>query len=255
MNPISNPTPPLRVLIVEDQIVIRHNLEHFLRQQPGFTVVGVCGSVMNARTMVHLEMPDLVLLDIGLPDGTGFDLLDDTFPAFKTKVIFLTAHNEYAIRAVRYGAIDYLLKPFDEQELTEALQRVTSAQPLLRDQINIALQSLNKLMRHDKIALRSQEFVKIVEVKDICYLQADNGCTTVFLHDGKKVVITRFLNEYEKLLSDRSFIRTHQSYLANGLYFDTYHPKEGIVYLKDGTPIPVSDRKKDLIENYFKNLK
>jgi two-component system LytT family response regulator len=255
MNPISNPTSPLRVLIVEDQIVIRHNLEHFLRQQPGFTVVGVCGSVMNARTMIHLEMPDLVLLDIGLPDGTGFDLLDDTFPAFRTKVIFLTAHNEYAIRAIRYGAIDYLLKPFDEQELTEALQKVTSAQPLLRDQINIALRSLNQYMRQNQIALRSQQFVKIVELKDICYLQGDNGYTTVFLHDGKKMVTTRRLKDYEELLSGNSFLRTHQSYLANGLYFDRYHPKEGIVYLKDGTPIPVSDRKKDLIDNYFKNLK
>src|SRR5688500_12697155 len=138
MNPVSNPSSPLRVLIVEDQIAIRQDLEDFLQQQPGITVVGACGSVNNARTMIHFELPDLVLLDIQLPDGTGFDLLDHTFPAY-TKVIFLTAHQEYAIRAIRLGAIDYLLKPFDEQELREALQRVPNAQPLLRDQINIAL--------------------------------------------------------------------------------------------------------------------
>jgi two-component system LytT family response regulator len=254
MNPIFNPTSPLRVLIVEDQILFRNNLEHFLRQQPGITVVGACGSVTNARTMIHFEMPDLVLLDIGLPDGTGFDLLDDTFPAHRIKVIFLTAHQEYAIRAIRLGAIDYLLKPFDEQELREALQRVISAEPLLRDQINIALRSFNVFMRQNQIALRSQEFVKIVELKEICYVQGDNGYTTVFLKDGKKVVTTRRLKEYEELLPGNSFLRTHQSYLANELYFDRYHPKEGILYLKDGTQIPVSDRKKDLIDNYFKNL-
>ena len=248
-----NPTSPLRVLIVEDQIAMQQDLEDFFRQQPGFTVVGAAGSVQNARTLINSGMPDLLLLDIQLPDGTGFDLLDETFPAY-IKVIFLTAHQEFAIRAIRLGAIDYLLKPFDEQELTEALQKVTSAQPLLRDQIDIALRSLNKFMRQDQIALRSREFVQIVEFKKICYLQGDSGYTTVFLNGGKKVVTPRLLKEYEELLSGGSFLRTHQSYLVNKRYIDRYHHKENCLYMKDGTQIPVSDRKKETIVTYFKSL-
>ena len=253
MNPASNPTSPLRVLIVDDHIAVQQDLEEFLGQQPGITVVGVCGSVHNARTMIHFELPDLVLLDIELPDGTGFDLLGPTFPPY-IKVIFLTAHSEYALRAIRLGAIDYLLKPFDEQELKEALQKVISAQPLLRDQINITLQSLNKYMRQNQIALRSQQFVKIVELEEIMYLQGDNGYTTVFLKGGKKVVTTRFLKEYEDLLSGGSFLRVHQSFLVNKRHIHRYHLKKGYLYLNDGTQIPVAGRKKDFIDRFFKSL-
>jgi two-component system LytT family response regulator len=238
-----NPTLPLRIIIVEDQTVIRRDIEYLLRQQPGITVIGACGTVHEAIILINATKPDLLLLDIGLPDGTGFDILEQMPPA-QSKVIFLTAHQEYAIRAIRYGAIDYLLKPLNENELREALQRVISAQPLLQEQISITVQSFRKNKLQDQLALRSQQFVQIVEIKDICYLQGDNGYTTVFLHDGRKVVTTRRLKEYEELLSGRSFLRTHQSYLVNERYIHRYHPKEGILYLKDGTQIPVSSRKK-----------
>ena len=115
---------------------------------------------------------------------------------------------------------------------------------MLQEQISITLQSFKKKKLQDHLALRSLQFVQIVEIKDICYLQGDYGCTTVFLKDGKKMVTTRILKEYEELLSGGSFQRTHQSYLVNERYIHRYHPKEGILYLKDGTQIPVSSRKK-----------
>lgn len=249
-----NPTSPLRIIIVEDQIAIRQHIEGILRRQPGFIVLGACGTVHDAIILIHTTKPDLLLLDIGLPDGTGFDILEQIPIPTQTKVIFLTAHHEYAIRAIRYGALDYLLKPLDEQELQEALQRVISAQPLLQEQIAITLHSFRKNWPQDHIALRSRQFVQIVELKEICHLQVDNGCTTVFLHGGKKVVTTRTLKDYEELLSGTSFLRTHQSFLINKFYIDRYHPKESILYLKDGTPIPVSDRKKEMVDKYFKTL-
>jgi two-component system LytT family response regulator len=252
MNPASNPASPLRVLIVEDQIAVQQDLEEFFEQQPGFTVVGVCGSVHDALTTIPIELPDLLILDIGLPDGTGFDILQQI--PVQSKVIFLTAHNEYAVQAFRYGAIDYLLKPFNEEELTEALQKVISAQPLLRDQINIALQSRDKYMQQDKIALRSQQFVQIVKLEEIMYLQGDYGYTTVFLKDGKKVVTTLILKECDELLAGGSFLRIHQSFLVNERYIHRYHHKDGCLYLKDGTQIPVSSRKKEIIDTYFKFL-
>lgn len=248
-----NLTAPLRVIIVEDQLLLRQGLEHFLKQQPGLTVIGACGTVQEALVLIHATRPDLLLLDIGLPDGTGFDILEQMSPA-QSKVIFLTAHHEYAIRAIRYGAIDYLLKPVNYDELTEALKRVISAQPLLQEQIAITLQSFRKNKLQDQLALRSQQFVQVVALKEICYLQSDNHYTTVFLNGGKKVVTTKILKDYDELLSGTSFLRTHQSYLVNKLYIERYHRKEGLLYLKDGTRIPVSSRKKEIIDLYFKTL-
>jgi two-component system LytT family response regulator len=247
-----NPSALLRVIIVEDQIAIRLDIEDFFRQQPAFIVVGACGTVQDAIVLIHTTKPDLLLLDIGLPDGTGFDILEQV-PA-QMKVIFMTAYHEFAIRAFRCGAIDYLLKPLNENELTEALQRVISCQPLLQEQIAITLHSYRKSKVQDYIALRQQQFVQIVELKDIKYLLGDNGYTTFFLNDGKKIVTIKNLKDYEELLSGTSFLRPHQSYLINEIYIDRYHPKEGLLYLKDGTEIPVSSRKKEIIDLHFKPL-
>ncbi len=248
-----NLTAPLRVIIVEDHISVRQNLEGFIQQQPGFIVVGACGTVHDAIVLMHTTKPDLLFLDIGLPDGTGFDILEQI--PNHSKVIFLTAYHEYAIQAFRYGAIDYLLKPFNPDELRDALQRVISAQPLLQEQIAITLHSFRKKKPLDYIALRSQQHgVQIVELKNICYLQGDNGYTTVFLNDGKKMVTTKTLKDYEELLSGTSFHRTHQSYLVNELYIGRYHPKDSLIYLKDGTQIPVSSRKKEMVDLLIKML-
>jgi len=248
-----NPPAPFRVIIVEDQTLLRQNLEYLLAQQPGFTLIGSCGTVYEAVIMIQTTKPDLLLLDIGLPDGTGFDILEHMPPA-RPKVIFLTAHSEHAIRAMRYGAIDYLLKPLDLDEFSDALQRVTHAQPLLEEQITIALQSFRINKQEDSIAFRSHVSVQIVRVKDICYLQADNGCTTVFLNGGNKVVTTKRLKDYEELLPGASFLRIHHSYLINASYIARFHLKEGLLHLKDGTEIPVSVRKKEILDHYFKTL-
>jgi two-component system LytT family response regulator len=252
MNPTTPLTSPLSVIIVEDMNAIRQDLEAFLQQQPGFIVTGACSTVSDAVALIHNTKPDLLLLDIGLPDGSGFDILEQI--TAEVKVIFLTAHSQYAIQAFRYGAIDYLLKPFNELELMEALQRVINAQPLIWEQIDITLHSFRKKKVQDKIALRCQEFVKIVKLKEITYFEADNNYTTVFLNAGNKVVTSKTLKEYDELLSGTFFLRTHQSYLLNEFYIDRYHPKEGIIYLNDATEIPVSSRKKEMVDQYFKTL-
>jgi two-component system, LytTR family, response regulator len=249
MNP--NPPAPFRVIIVEDMHAIRHDVEDMLAQQPGFTLIGSCATVHESLVLIKTTKPDLLLLDIGLPDGTGFDILEQMSPA-PCKVIFLTAHQGYAIQAFRYGAIDYLLKPFNPGEFKEALQRVTNAQPLLQEQIAITLRSYREDKKLERLALRSQQSVQIAGFKDICYLQADDCYTTVFLNDGKKVVVSKPLKYYEKLLPDKSFLRIHQSYLVNKHYIGRWHPKESLLYLKDGTQLPVSVRKKELVGRWFK---
>ena len=248
-----NPPVPLRVIIVEDQTSFRLELEDFLQQQPGFTLIGGCATVHDALVLIHETKPDLLLLDIGLPDGTGFDILERMRPV-QSKVIFITAYQEYAIRAFRGGAIDYLLKPLNFDELKDALQKVPHAHPLLQEQIDITLESYRKNELQDQLALRSHQFVQVVKVKDICYLQGENGCTTVFLNDGNKVVTTKYLKDYEEILPGASFLRAHHSYLVNELYIHRYHPKDSLLVLKDGTQVPVSVRKKERIDKYFKKL-
>jgi two-component system LytT family response regulator len=221
--------------------------------QAGFTFIGSCATVRESLVLIKTTKPDLLLLDINLPDGTGFDILEQMSPA-PCKVIFLTAHMEYALQAFRYGAIDYLLKPLNENEFREALQRVTNAHPLLQEQIAITLHSYRNNKQQDHLALRSQQSVQIVGFKDICYLQADDCYTTFFLNDGKKMVTSKTLKDYEELLSGASFHRTHQSYLVNELYIGRYHPKDSLIYLKDGTQIPVSSRKKEMVDLLIKIL-
>jgi two-component system LytT family response regulator len=247
-----NLTTTLKVIIVEDLALLRQRLERLVQQQPGFTVTGACGTVHEAVTIINNTKPDLLLLDIGLPDGTGFDILEKI--SVQTRVIFITAHNEFAIKAIRYGAIDYLLKPLNETELREALQRVSKAQPLLPEQIDITLNSFKKKQLQGRIALRSKGVVQFLELTDIIYLQADDSYTNIFLNTGKKEVITKTLKYHEELLPETSFLRTHQSYLVNKFYIDRYHPKEGKIYLKDATEIPVSGGKKEMVAQYFKTL-
>lgn len=247
-----NLTTPLKVIIVEDLALLRQRLERLLQKQPGFILTGACGTVHEAVALINNRKPDLLLLDIELPDGTGFDILEQI--SVPVKVIFLTAHNDYAKQAFRCGAIDYLLKPLNEEELREALQKAIDAQPLLPEQIDIAANSFREKKTPENIILRSRDFAQVVAVKEITYLQGEYGYTTVFLHNGKKEVTTSYLKEYEEILSDESFLRTHQSYLVNKLYIDRYHKKDSTIYLKDATKIPVSNRRKEMVDQYFKKL-
>ncbi|AEV98750.1 hypothetical protein A4D02_09385 [Niastella koreensis] len=247
-----NLTTPLKVIVVEDLALLRQRLKRLVQKQPGFVVIGACGSVREAIALINNRKPDLLLLDIELPDGTGFDILEQI--SVPTKVIFVTVHNDYAKQAFRCGAIDYLQKPVNEEELEEALQKMINVQPLFREQIGIAADCFREKKMPETIVLRSRDVDQVVAVKEIAYLHGEYGYTTFFFHDGKKAVTTCYLKEYEELLSNTSFLRTHQSYLVNKLYIDRYHKKDSIIYLKDATEIPVSSRRKEIVDQYFKKL-
>jgi two-component system LytT family response regulator len=155
-----NLTAPFKVMIVEDQIAIRQQLEDFLQQYSNLIVTGACGTVHEAIILVRNTKPDLLFFDTELPDGTGFDILEQ-IPE-NSRVIFLANHGEDALRAIGFGAIDYLLKPFNEKEFDDALQGVFSAPPLIQEQIAITLQSFRTKEIPDSIVLRG---ILIDEVK------------------------------------------------------------------------------------------
>lgn len=146
-----NLNAPMKVIIVEDQVAIRQQLEDFMRPQIGAILTGVCGTVQEAIILVRTTQPDLLFLDTELPDGTGFDILEQI--STQTKVIFLAHPEEYAIRALSFGAIEYLLKPFNQQEIINALGRAINAPLLLQEQIDITLQSFRTKKAPDRIAI------------------------------------------------------------------------------------------------------
>jgi two-component system LytT family response regulator len=243
-------TPLIRVVIVEDQPAIRSDIEYLVTQQNGFLIAGVCGTVKDAIELIDKSQPDLLLLDIQLPDGTGFDIVNACPHDYK--VIFLTAFENHALQAIKVGALDYLLKPVDETELAEALSKVIEHLPARKEQISIA-KNFHRTGIRDRVVLRSQDYIQIVHFKDILYCHSDKGYTAFYLVDGKKIVTSRIIKEYEELMPEPLFIKTHQSYLVNADQIDIYK-KEGVIILKNGAEIPVAVRRKEIILNYFNRL-
>lgn len=243
----------IRVVIIDDEPAIRKDTELLLKQQAGFIVVATCGSVQEARTIIPATNPDLLLLDIELSDGTGFDIVQTL--ETPCKIIFITAYHNYAIRAIKYGALDYLLKPLDEEELKSALDRVLKSATTVPDQrqLSIARQSFQQGGLQNRIVLRSLQYLQVVPFEEIIYCQSDAGYTTFFLTDNRKIVVSKSIKEYEELLPNW-FMRPHQSYLINHNFIDRYH-KDGYLVLRQGSEIPVSTRRKEYVIEYLTGVR
>jgi len=241
----------IRTLIIDDEPLIRENTEELLRAHPDIIVVGVGGSKAEGAILLKTTRPDLILLDIQLGDGTGFDLLENTnFESLA--VIFITAYNDQAIRAIRVGALDYLLKPLDEEELATALDKVraikgTTAPP---EQLVLARKHLQDAASTDRIALREQHSVHIVPHKDIIYCAADRSYTHFHLVGGRTLIISGALKDFADVLPESRFFRAHHSYLVNTLYVTRYD-KSGVLHLAGGSEVPVAVRKRDEVLQYL----
>lgn len=240
----------IRVVIVEDQPNIRNDIEYLVKQQQGFVVSATCGTVKEARQIITQIKPDLLLLDIHLPDGTGFDILQE--PANEFKVIFLTAFEKHAIQAIKAGALDYILKPIDESEFKQALEKVSQYFPAKSEQVNVANKYHQDKIR-DKLVLRSQDYLQVIEIKNIVYCHSNAGYTTFYLDDKRKIMVSKILKDYEDILTEPAFLRPHQSYLINTDFIDGYS-KDGFIHLKNGEQIPVATRRKETISEYFNKL-
>ena len=241
---------PIRTLIVDDQPNLRNELRFLIERQGGFSIIGECATVEEARRVALTNKPDLIFLDIQLPDGTGFEVLENLPAEFK--IIFLTAFEEHAIRAIKYGALDYLLKPINEIELVQTLNKATQYIPAKAVQLDVA-QQYHKKRTHSRLVLRAQDYLQVVEIDQIIYCHSDSGYTSFFLTDGSKIVTSKIIKDYEDVLSESDFFRTHQSYLVNFRYVSKYR-KDGFLILKNGIEIPVATRKKEAIMEYFNRL-
>jgi two-component system, LytTR family, response regulator len=237
----------LSIVIVEDEARIRRSLINLLKLHcDNVEVVGEAEDITSGAVVIKAREPDVVLLDIQMPDGSGFELLNQLKPlAFK--VIFVTAYDQHAVQAFKFSAIDYLLKPVVAEELIQALDR--AAQQISAEQSNMKLevflsniQELNA--ERKRILLNAHDKAQVICVKEIVSCQADGNYTTFNLADGKKLTVSRPLKEYDEMLSDYRFFRPHHSYLINLMHVDRIEKRDGgQVFMKDGSAIPVAARK------------
>lgn len=239
----------IRTLVIDDEPAIRKDTCQLMEKQPGFFVTGSCGSIAEARVLIANTNPDLLLLDVELTDGNGFDLLQE-FPERTFKVIFITAYNHYAIKAIKYGAFDYLLKPLDEDELSATLQKIREQPAATMPQNSVAQEYMQPSGLHNRIVLRSQQYLQVVSFEEILYCQSEGSYTTFFLADNRKFTSSRPIKEYEELLPETWFIRTHQSYIVNHYCIDRLH-RDGYIILRNGMEIPVSTRKKEYVTHFL----
>lgn len=233
----------MNALIVEDKKHIRKGLIQMLSMlETDVTVLGECGSVKEAVIVANACKPDLVFLDINLQDGSGFDFLEQV-DKLTFKVIFITAYEEYALKALKTGAIDYLLKPVDLEELVSAVKKVSKLS--LDEQRHQIINSKKVFEKdHNSLILSLHDSFQVINLNELMFCESDKGYTTFHLSNGKKYLASKSLKEFESKLSEKDFTRPHQSFIVNLKFIDRYD-KSGTIHLKSGIQIPVSSRKRD----------
>ncbi len=236
----------IKTVVIDDESagrgVVLQNLDRYFKEE--VEIVGEADSVKSGVMLINKIKPQLVFLDIQMQDGTGFDLLD-MLPSIDFALVFVTSYDQYAIRAIRYSALDYILKPVDPDEFQTAVQ---SAIEKLQHELPIA--QVNNLkdenQRFNKLALPSQEGVYMVNIEDIIRCESDNNYTRFYLLGGKKYLVSRTLKEYDEILSDRQFCRVHKSHLINLNQVVKYVPGEGgYLILTEEHKVDVSRRRKE----------
>lgn len=241
----------MKTLVIEDQDYIRKGLLRMLSSvEMNIDVIGECSFVEEAIQVAHAHRPELVLLDVNLADGSGFDFLERT-EQLTYKVIFITSYQEHALQALKIGAVDYLLKPIDSSELEVALQKVEQLSiSSYRERLSAAKTAWNG--GGGKLILSMQDNFQVLDLSEVLFCQSDKGYTTFHLCTGKKHVASKSLKEFEFQLLLNGFARPHKSFMVNLTYADRYD-KSGVIHLKNGNKIPVSMRRRESFLGTFLN--
>ena len=247
----------LTAVIVDDEEAPRSILSGYLqRRHPDVNVLGIAEDMPSGTELVRRLSPQVLFLDIELKDKTGFDLLR-ALGESRPHVIFTTAHESYALKAIRFSALDYLLKPIDPIELDAAL---TKAWQAIRStdkpgMVDMLLKNIDRSTGERIIALPVSDGLELVHVNEVLYCESDSNYTTLFMRDGKKLLISRTLKEFEDLLAEQDFIRVHHSHLVNKKHIKKYIKGEGgEVLMSNGKNVPVSRRMKQVLMDSLERL-
>lgn len=245
-----------KTIIVDDEPknlrVLKKLLQDFC---PQIQVIGEAGDVKQAQEIIRQLKPDLVILDIEMPYGNAFDLLDSLMPV-DFEIIFITAFDTYSLKAFKYSALDYLLKPVDIAELqsatNKAIQKITGKN--INQQLGLLLSNMKSNQSHlQKIAIPTVDGFVFMNVEDIIRCEANGAYTTIFTIDKEKILASRNIKEYEELLPPSNFCRIHNSHLINLNHIKKYSKgRGGNVIMEDGAVLEVASRRRDEFLAKFK---
>ncbi|ANI90481.1 DNA-binding response regulator [Arachidicoccus ginsenosidimutans] len=246
----------IRAVIIDDEKNNIDNLTGLLKKYSlNVDVIGIATNADDGVQKILETNPDLLFLDIQMPDKNGFDVLR-ALPHHQFELIFVTAYDQYGIQAVKFAAIDYLLKPINPEELKISIAKVE--EKLSRKKANLQLENLLELIKNKdskkehKLALATTKEIRFVNTSEIIRCESSNAYTTFYLSDGKNIMVSKPIFEYEELLTEYGFIRCHQSHLVNKKFIKSLIREDGgYLLLEDDTQIPISRNKK---ENVLKAL-
>lgn len=249
---------PLRAILVDDEPRGLNTMEKLLQLNcPDVTTIATCSNADVAIEKIKQLKPDLIFLDVSMPVKTGFDMLKE-ISNIQFEVIFVTAHNQFMVEAFHFSAIDYLLKPVDDELLIDAVKRAGKRitekagskhiETLLHNVTKPSLQSM-------KLCIPSLKGFQVVEIDDILYAEAAGNYTNFYFRNQHMICTSKPIHEYEELLEDSGLVRIHKSFLINLLHVKEYHKGEGgLVILSNGTKIEIARRKKDQFLFKMKNF-
>lgn len=239
----------LRTIIVEDEKHNRETLKNLLAEFcPEIELVGMAANVEEGVQLIRVEQPDLLFLDIELQTATGFDLLLQV-EHLSFDVIFTTAFDQYALQAIKFSSLDYLLKPIDIDELQHAVQKAVRKKEadLGKAQLELLLSNMNRQQTVQKrICLSTSDGLEFLHVQDILYCEANGSYTNFVLRQGRKLVVSKHLKGYENLLEGAPFMRVHNKYLINLEEVQRFVKSEGgYILMKNGDQVSISPKKRD----------
>jgi two-component system, LytTR family, response regulator len=246
--------PPLRAVLIDDVAAARQTLREDLATYcPAVTVVGEAEGVVSGAKLLRQLQPDLVFLDIQMQDGSGFDLLE-VLGETPFRVIFTTAHDGFAMKAFRFSAIDYLLKPVDPDQLIEAVGKVRDLAPTQPENVQALLGNVQE-RQHSRLALHTMDKIHVVHIRDILRCESSANYTIFHFTDQRQLLVTKTLKEFDQMLSAHGFLRVHQSHLVNLEYVREFVKSDGgYLRMTDAAEVPVSSRKRSQVMQMLSEL-
>lgn len=252
----------ITTVLVDDDANLRKGMKAMLEKYaPDMRILGEAENVADAITVISNTNPQVVFLDIQLSEGTGFDILEkltEVHGKISFQVVFITAHEQYAIKAFRFSALDFLLKPVDPEELQKVVEKIkiTLQKNENFEHIELLLENIRKKADNFKrIALSTSDGIHLFNINDIIRCESEDNYTKFFLKNGKSILISKTLKEYEELLSEHGFERIHQSHLINLAYLKSYIRKDGgYIVMTDNSHLPISQRKKERLQEILKTI-
>lgn len=245
-------------ILIDDDNNLRNGMRAMLqRHQTEIAIIGEADSVKTGIETIEKLQPQVIFLDIHLTDGTGFDILEQ-MSWTKAHIIFITAHEQYALKAFKFSALDFLLKPVDPEELAKSIGKIALAlkKNNSTDHIDLLLENIRKKVDNFKrIALSTSDGIHLFEISDIIRCESNDNYTKFFIKDHKPLLISKTLKEYEELLSEHGFERIHQSHLINLAYLKSYIKTDGgYVIMSDNSKIAIAQRKRERLQELIRSL-